>query len=176
MVRKILFWISGLATFFAPVAIALAQVDVTTSGSQAAANAGFGIFMVVYIAVLVLMLVSLWKIFSKAGKPGWAAIIPIYNSFVMIDVAKRPMWWFILLLIPFVNIIITIILMNDISRYFGKSTGFTIGLVFLPFIFMPILAFSDAQYQAPAGDAGMMPPPQPPMQPPMNPPVQPTQM
>lgn len=99
------------------------------------------------VLVVVVMLAAGWKVFTKAGKPGWAVIIPIYNLIVMIQIAGRPIWWIILLIIPIVSIIISIIMCVDIARRFGKGTGFALGLAFLPFIFLPILAWGDAQYQ-----------------------------
>jgi hypothetical protein len=105
------------------------------------------IFWICEIAFIILMVAAMWKVFSKAGQPGWAAIIPIFNTYVMCKVAGRPGWWLILLLIPFVNLIIWIILCVDIARNFGKGAGFGIGLLLLPFIFFPILGFGSAEYQ-----------------------------
>ncbi|HEY6527142.1 MAG TPA: DUF5684 domain-containing protein [Cellvibrionaceae bacterium] len=98
------------------------------------------------LLIVVLVVVSLWKVFEKAGQPGWAALIPIYNIIVMIQVAKRPLWWFLLLLIPLVGMVIAVIIMVDIAKAFGKSTLFGVGLAIFGFIFLPILAFSDAEY------------------------------
>ncbi len=91
----------------------------------------------------------MWMTFEKAGKPGWASIIPIYNGIVMLQIAGRPVWWFFLYLIPLVNIIIGFIVMIDFAESFGKGVGFALGLIFLPIIFFPILAWGDAQYQGP---------------------------
>lgn len=104
------------------------------------------IFMIFYLAVCLLMLVSIWKIFTKAGQPGWAVIIPIYNLFIMLQIAGKPGWWILLFLIPGVNLIVTILAYIAIAENFGKSAGFGIGLVFLGIFFFPLLAFSDAQY------------------------------
>ncbi len=101
----------------------------------------------IYFVLLVLIIISWWKVFTKAGKPGWASIIPIYNIIVLLDIVKRPVWWLILLLIPIVNIVIGIIVIFDLAKAFGKGTGFALGLLFLGIIFLPILAFGDAQYQ-----------------------------
>jgi hypothetical protein len=103
--------------------------------------------------VMVLMIASWWKMFTKAGQPGWAAIIPILNLYFFCKVAGRPGWWLILMFIPVVNFIIIIILCIDIAKAFGKGVGFALGLVFLPFIFYPILAFGSAQYQGTARPA-----------------------
>jgi hypothetical protein len=118
------------------------------SGNNAAA-AGIGIGMtVVWLALAVLMIAALWKIFDKAGEPGWAAIIPVYNLYILLKIAGRPGWWILLFFIPFVNFIISIIVSIDVAKRFGKGTGFALGLVFLPFIFYPMLAWGDASYTA----------------------------
>lgn len=110
-----------------------------------------GLIIVIYLAVIVLMIVSLWKIFEKAGKPGWACIIPIYNIIVLLEIVGKPWWWLLLYLIPFVNFVILIWVINLLSKSFGKTEGFTIGLIFLSFIFFPILGLGEAQYVGPAG-------------------------
>lgn len=111
------------------------------------AAAGIGLFAIlVYLAIVFFMIASMWKIFGKAGKPGWAAIVPIYNLVVLLEVTRKPTWWIILMLIPLVNVIVSIIIVHQLSVSFGKDTGFTIGLLLLPIIFLPILAFGDAKY------------------------------
>ena len=92
----------------------------------------------------------MWKVFVKAGQPGWAAIVPIYNLYVMTQIAGKPGWWLLLFFIPFVNIVIAILLSIAIAQKFGKGAGFGVGMTFLGFIFMPILGFGDAQYDASA--------------------------
>jgi len=123
-----------------------------TSQMRAAQGMGMGI-MIVYLAILVLVVASLWKVFTKAGKPGWAAIIPIYNLIVLLEIVKRPLWWIILFLIPIVSLIAAIIVMIDLAKAFGKGTGFGIGLALLGIIFLPILGFGSAQYQGAGGAA-----------------------
>ena len=113
----------------------------------ASSGGASAIIWIIYAAVIVLVIAGLWKTFTKAGEPGWAAIIPIYNYIVLLKIIGRPIWWIILLLIPFVNFVVLIIMMIDLAKAFGKGTGFGIGLVFLSFIFIPILGFGDAQYQ-----------------------------
>jgi hypothetical protein len=119
------------------------------SGGEGAGMA-FGILGLIYLAVVVLMIASMWVIFTKAGKPGWAAIIPIYNLVVLLEIVGRPIWWIVLMLIPFVNFIIGILLTIDLAKSFSKSIGFALGLLFLPFVFAPMLAFGDARYGGPA--------------------------
>ena len=106
---------------------------------------------IVYLAIVVLYVAATWVIFSKAGKPGWAAIIPIYSTIVLLQVAGRPAWWIILFFIPIVNIIFAIITLNDLSKSFGHGVGYTLGLLFLSIIFFPILAFGGSQYVGPRG-------------------------
>ncbi|MCL4816967.1 MAG: hypothetical protein KJZ56_10035 [Flavobacteriales bacterium] len=102
------------------------------------------------MAIIVLMIASMWKVFTKAGKPGWAAIVPIYNIIVLLQIVGRPTWWIILFLIPIVSLIIMIMVMIDVAKSFGKGGGFAAGLILLGIIFWPILAFGDAQYVGPA--------------------------
>jgi len=105
---------------------------------------------ILYVAILLLLIVSLWITVSKAGRPGVSQIIPIWNIIELVRIAGKPLWWVILiLLIPIVNIVMLIMVLNGISKAFGKGTGFTVGLIFLSFIFFPILAFGDAKYSAP---------------------------
>ena len=99
-----------------------------------------------YLGVVVLVIVSIWKIFEKAGKPGWAAIVPFYNIIVLLEIVKKPIWWIVLILIPLVNIVVAIIVYVELAKAFGKSAGFGIGMIFLSFIFLPMLAFGDDQY------------------------------
>jgi magnesium-transporting ATPase (P-type) len=115
-----------------------------------AAMAGFGMVMfAIWFGVMILMIVAMWKLFTKAGQPGWASIIPIYNLYVLLQVAGKPGWWVLLFFIPFVNIVIAFIMWHEISKAFGKEIGFTLGLFFLGVIFLPILAFGSATYKKP---------------------------
>ena len=108
--------------------------------------------VVLLIAVIILVIASLWKIFEKAGQEGWKAIIPIYNMYVLLKIVGKPTWWLILFFIPFVNYIFIIWTYNMLSKSFGKSEGFTVGLVLLGVIFLPILGFGAAKYLGPFGD------------------------
>jgi hypothetical protein len=110
-------------------------------------------FIVICLAIVVFLIAAQWRVFEKAGQPGWAAIIPIYNTYIMTKIGGKPGWWVvIILLIPVVNIIFAIWLLNMVSKSFGKDEGFTAGLVFLGFIFWPILGFGSARYLGPYGD------------------------
>ncbi len=103
--------------------------------------------MVVWLAIVLLMVAALWKIFQKAGEPGWAAIVPIYNLVVLLKIAGKPAWWVLLMLIPIVNFVIAIIAILAVAKNFGKGAGFAMGLLFLAPIFYPMLAWGDARYQ-----------------------------
>jgi len=109
-----------------------------------------GLILLWFLAIYVLYAIPYYGIFTKSGRPGWAAFIPIYNTVVLLEVVGRPAWWILLFFIPFVNIVIFIIVMNDLSKSFGHGTGFTIGLIFLSWIFMMILAFGSSTYGGPA--------------------------
>jgi len=125
-----------------PSQFLLAQdtTDYTTSAGTSPVPAIIGLL------VALLMIVAMWKVFVKAGQPGWASIIAIYNLYVWCKLVGRPGWWIILMLIPFVNIIVGIVLCIDMAKSFGKGAGFGIGLAFLGIIFLPILGFGSAQY------------------------------
>ena len=107
--------------------------------------------LIVMLAIALVMIIAYWKIFEKAGKPGWAILIPIYNLIVLLEIVGKPLWWFFLFLIPFVNIIFGIWVINLLSKSFGKNEGFTVGLILLGVIFYPILGFGKAEYAGPAG-------------------------
>jgi hypothetical protein len=138
----------------------LAQVEYSYS-SQGQAPSPAVVIGELLIALLVI--VAMWKVFTKAGRPGWAAIIPIYNMYVWCKIVGRPGWWVILMLIPLVNIIVGIVVCIDMAKSFGKGAGFGIGIALLGIIFLPILGFGSAQYQGPSASPGVAvsPPPQP---------------
>jgi Family of unknown function (DUF5684) len=98
------------------------------------------------IPVVILAIAGMWKVFTKAGEPGWASLIPIYNMIVLLRIAGKPAWWILLLLIPVVNFVIAILISIEVANNFGKGAGFGLGLAFLGFIFYPILGFGSAQY------------------------------
>ena len=110
-------------------------------------DAGGGILvLVIWLAIIVVVIAGLWKTFEKAGHPGWAAIIPIYNIYILCQIAGKPGWWIILFFIPIVSIVMSLLVNLEVAKNFGKGAGYGIGLWLLPFIFYPILGFGDAQY------------------------------
>jgi hypothetical protein len=104
-------------------------------------------FFWLILVLTVVAIAGLWRTYQKAGQPGWAAIIPIYNVIVLLRIAQRPLWWLILLLIPLVNIVVGIVVAIDVAKAFGKSGGFAVGLMLLSPIFYCILGFGAARYQ-----------------------------
>jgi hypothetical protein len=96
---------------------------------------------------LVFYIICMWKIYVKAGQDGWACLIPIYSTYIYTKIIGKPWWWTFLLIIPYVNIVFMIWGANLLSKKFGKSEGFTVGLIFLGFVFYPILAFGEAKYE-----------------------------
>lgn len=102
---------------------------------------------IISLVLCVFVLVCMWIIFRKANKPGWAAIVPFYNLYVMFEITWGSGWRFLLMLIPIYNIILSIQTQIRLAKAFGKGGGFAAGLIFLPYIFIPILAFSGAAYQ-----------------------------
>jgi hypothetical protein len=123
----------------------LAQVEYSTQGEPPSP-----VSVIFGLLIALLLIVAMWKVFTKAGQPGWASIIPIYNIYIWCKIVGRPWWWILLMLIPFVNFIICIILCIDLAKSFGKGVGFGIGLALLGIIFFPILGFGSAQYQGPS--------------------------
>jgi Family of unknown function (DUF5684) len=103
--------------------------------------------IVVGLLIGVVMIAAMWKVFTKAGKPGWAAIIPIYNIIVLLNISGKPTWWIVLFLIPLVSLVFAILTYVALAERFGKGGGFAVGLIFLGFIFFPILGFGSAQYR-----------------------------
>jgi hypothetical protein len=104
-------------------------------------------FWISYGIVFVLIIIAQWRVFEKAGQPGWAAIIPIYSTLVLLRIVGKPWWWLLLMLIPIANIIFAVWVINLLSKSFGKDEGFTVGLILVPFVFYPVLGFGSAEYQ-----------------------------
>ncbi len=120
-------------------------MDISTVASSTGAMAGT--WLIGELLVAVLIIAGMWTTFQKAGRPGWAAIIPIYNLYTLLKVAGRSGWWIILYLIPFVNIVVSIIVSVDVAKAFGKDAVFGVfGLWLFAFIGFPILGFGDATY------------------------------
>jgi uncharacterized membrane protein YhaH (DUF805 family) len=118
------------------------------AGALGGMMACFGVFAVVFLIVIVIAVAILWKVFTKAGQPGWAAVVPFYNQWILVtEICKKEPLWFVLSLIPFVNIIAGWVISMELAKKFGKSETFGIGIFLLGPVFLAILAFGDAEYQ-----------------------------
>ena len=110
-----------------------------------------GVMMIVFLAIAVVFLVGLWKVFVKAGQPGWACLVPFYNAYILLKIAGRPGWWLILFLIPLVNIAVALVVAIDVAKAFGQGAGFGIVLLFLlGGIGYLVLGFGNYRYVGPA--------------------------
>lgn len=127
----------------------LAQQNGYGGGSSAAGALGGLIVFVIWLAIIALFFAGLWKTFTKAGQPGWAAIVPIFNLYIMCKIAGKPWWWLLLFFVPIVSIVIAILLGIAVAKAFGKSALFGVGLALLAPIFYGILGFGSAEYQGP---------------------------
>ncbi len=138
--------IAQAATPFSTLAAAASEVvhlDPTMiAGIVLAILVAFAIGLV----LIGLIIAGQWKIYQKAGYPGWTAIVPFYNCVIQLRMTNRPLWWVVLLFVPIVNIVLFVLMTRRTAGVFGKGTGFTLGLIFLPFIFYPILGFGKASY------------------------------
>ncbi|MCX6323410.1 MAG: DUF5684 domain-containing protein [Sphingobacteriales bacterium] len=108
---------------------------------------------ILYLIVVVIVIAGIWKTFEKAGQPGWAAIVPFYNYYIMAKIGGVKNWWFVF--IPFLNIYILFVISIAIAKSFGKDTGFGLGLALLGFIFYPILGFGSSVYKGADGSGGL---------------------
>jgi hypothetical protein len=120
---------------------------------SSAASGTSWVGMLVGLVFLVVLLAAQWRIFTKAGEAGWKSIIPIYNTIVMLKIVGRPWWWLLpLMFVPLLNVVLLVIVTNDLSKSFGHGMGMTLGLIFLSFIFLPVIGFGGSQYQGPAAE------------------------
>jgi hypothetical protein len=111
------------------------------------------VFLFVFVfAIVIFFIITYWKIFEKAGRPGWEVLIPVYNYFIMMKIIGKPWWWLLLMCIPIVNFVFIVMAVNMLSKSFGKDEGYTVGLLLLGVVFYPLLAFGDARYIGPYGD------------------------
>jgi hypothetical protein len=124
-------------------------MDAALLALSSGAGAGIAVGSVVYLAVIVFEIAALWHVFTKASEAGWKAIIPIWNTLIVLKISGRPWWWILLFIIPIVNFIVYVIVYYNLAKSFAKSGGFAVGLILLPFIFIPILGFGSSQYAEP---------------------------
>lgn len=123
------------------------------SGAQVAGiMAIMGVYMVFMLVLIVFSIVTMWKVFTKAGRAGWESIVPIYNIYVTLLIIGRPGWWILLLFIPFVNVVIALFVAIDLAKSFGRSTAFgVVGLFLFSIVGYAILAFGKDTYLGPGG-------------------------
>ena len=106
------------------------------------------LLLLVGLAVAVAFIAGTWKAFRKAGQPGWAAIIPVYNLYIMLKIGDNEWWWLLVILfVPVVNLYGLYKAFAGVSQAFNQGIGFAFGLWFLSFIFWPLLGFGDYEYQ-----------------------------
>jgi hypothetical protein len=140
---------------------ALSPILLQAGGSGGGAGLDAGMFLPGIIAALIGIVLG-WILFTKAGQPGWFAIIPIWNTIILLRIVGRPWWWVLLLLVPVLNIIIYIIVALDLGKSFGYGALFSIFLLFfLPLIGVLIIDFGGSKYLGPAGAGGGAPAPAP---------------
>jgi hypothetical protein len=108
------------------------------------------LYAILGVAVVGMMIASMWKVFEKAGQPGWAVLVPIYNVMILLKMTGKPAWWLALFFLPVANFIVMILIVIALAKSFGKSTGFGLGMLFFGFVFYPILGFGSAEYTPPA--------------------------
>jgi hypothetical protein len=120
----------------------------TTVNSTGSGGMGVGlVVMLLYVAFIALAIVTMWKLFVKAGEPGWKSIVPFYNTWTMFEIAGKPGWWLFLGMIPFVNIVVGVIMALELAKRFNKSSTFAVfGLILFSLVGYMILAFGDAKY------------------------------
>jgi hypothetical protein len=118
----------------------------TTAAESAIYTVSLGSWLVGYLVVWL----AYWPVYTKAGRAGWEAIVPIYNLYVLCKIAGRPGWWAVLLFIPLINVFIYILVLYDLSDSFGHGVGYALGLLLLPFVFALIIGLGSSEYRGPA--------------------------
>lgn len=124
----------------------------TYSSDAAAAGmaAGMGIgVMLFYLLILVAVIAGMWKVFEKAGKPGWACLVPIYNIIVLLEIIGKPLWWIVLYFVPCANIVVAFLVGIELAKRFGKDTIYGVLIALFPMVMFPVLGFTDAKYTPP---------------------------
>ena len=118
--------------------------------NPAAVMAGLVVNLFVSLFLYVVFVIGTWKVFSKAGRPGWWSIIPILNVIVLLQISGRSGWWVLGYLVPILNLFVHIRWGIEMAHAYGRGIGFAIGLILLEPLFLVILGFSDARYLGPA--------------------------
>jgi Family of unknown function (DUF5684) len=138
------------AAVAAPTSAPRSMVVIAPGEARIRSDAGSAKVAVVFITACFIasfiLVAGYWRLLTKAGKPGWAILVPIYNAIVMQQISGKPLWWIFLYLVPGVNIVIAVICTFALAENFGKGKGYGLGMLFLPWVFVPMLAFSDAEF------------------------------
>lgn len=100
------------------------------------------------LLITFLQVAGFWMVFAKAGEPGWAAIVPIYNIYVLVKISNNEWWWLLVFLIPLIQIVAIVKIQLNVASEFDQGTGFAVGLILLPIVFYPLLGVGDYQYDA----------------------------
>jgi hypothetical protein len=117
------------------------------ASAQLQSTSGRGGGWLLYLLIILFVIgAAYWKVFQKAGQPGFLAFVPLLNVMLMLGIAGKPMWWILLLFIPGVNFLVVLMVYDSFAKAYGRGSLFALGLLLLPIIFVPILALSDAQY------------------------------
>jgi len=122
----------------------------TTNAADAQLSAGsVASLSLIYLVLIILIATGIWRMFEKAGKPGWAALVPLYREWNMVQMTGKSLWWFFLLFVPLVNFVIIVRLYIEVARAFGKRGSYALMMVFFPFVAFPTLGFGAARYKDP---------------------------
>jgi len=143
-------WSSFGTEWIHMLALLAEDLDYDQTGGGGISSGALIAILLVYLVLVVVILAAAWRVFTKAGQPGWAAIVPLYNGYVLLKVVGRPGWWLVLFFIPVVGIVVGIIVALDLAKSFGKGGGFAVLLILLPVIGYPMLGFGPSQYVGPA--------------------------
>ncbi len=115
--------------------------------AQNSGSAASGLIVtLVFLALALVLLAAEWKVFVKAGEPGWGSLIPIYNLYLLCKIGGKPGWWFLLMAVPVVNVVVLVLIMLGVAKGFGKSGAYALGLIFLSPFFLCHLAFGGSTY------------------------------
>ena len=104
-----------------------------------------GLFFLLPVSFTIIAVFA-WGIFEKAGEPGWKTLVPFYNLYVWLQIIEKPLWWYIFLLVPFLNVFMVMLMIVEFAKGFEKNALWEQGVaVIFPFVYLPYLGFSDKE-------------------------------